>query len=126
MKVHRSRTIPFLVYFIGERWDSKLTEAKANWISGVISVCWFFQHLLMPMATKLLTMLVVPYVFAKGLFPSFGYSATVNTAVYHFIWLGNLTFYVFCYLAKVSYAILHDSIRDDLYIIGQRLEDVAE
>jgi hypothetical protein len=41
----------------------------------------------MPIATKLVAALCVPYVLAKGVFPRFGYSAAVNSTVYRFAWL---------------------------------------
>ena len=86
---------------------------------------WFFPDVCIPIATKLLTALVVPYVLAKGVFPTFGYSAAVNSAVYRFAWSGSIDLCALCYLAKVFCVQLHDSIRDDRYIIGRTLEDVS-
>lgn len=83
---------------------------------------WFLQDVCMPIVTKLLAALGVPYVLAKGVFPRFGYSVAMNSAVYRFVWLGSLGFY----LAKALCAKLHDSIRDARYVVGQRLEDVAD
>jgi E3 ubiquitin-protein ligase MARCH6 len=80
----------------------------------------------MHIATKLLAALDVPYVLAKAFFPRLGYSAAVNSTVYHFAWLGSIVFCVLCYLTKVFCAKLHDSIRDDRYIVRQRLQDVAD
>ena len=83
----------------------------------------------MPITMKLVIVLCVPYVLAKGLFPRFGYSAAVNSAVYHFAWLGSLALCGLCYLAKVFWGVLvklHDSIRDERYIIGQRLQDYTD
>nr|XP_051210612.1 probable E3 ubiquitin ligase SUD1 isoform X2 [Lolium perenne] len=117
---------PFLAYFIDERWDGKLTQARVDWSSGAISLLWFFQDIYIPVATKLLAALGLPYLLAKGLFPRLGCSATVNSTVYRFAWLSSLGFYAICYLGKVLCIKLHDSIRDDHYIIGERLQDVAD
>ncbi|XBJ21127.1 hypothetical protein VPH35_011830 [Triticum aestivum] len=67
-----------------------------------------------PFATKLVAALGVPYVLAKGVFPRLGYPAAVNSMVYHFAWLGCIAFYALCYLAKVAFTMLHDSIRGSL------------
>ncbi|KAM0905658.1 hypothetical protein ACQ4PT_017253 [Festuca glaucescens] len=117
---------PFLAYFIDERWDGKLTQARVDWSSGAISLLWFFQDIYIPVATKLLTALGLPYLLAKGLFPRLVCSAAVNSTVYRFAWLSSLGFYAICYLGKVLCIKLHDSIRDDHYIIGERLQDVAD
>lgn len=119
---------PFLAYFIDERWDWKLTQAREDGLSGLRAM-WVLQDVLMPITRKLLTALCVPYVLAKGVFPSFGYSAAVNSTVYHFAWLGSLALFALCYLAKVFCRVLvrlHDSIRDDRYLIGQRLQNYAD
>ena len=79
----------------------------------------------MPIATRLLPALCIPYVLAKGVFPRFGYSAATNSAVYRFAWLGTLGPCALCYISKLLCAKLHDSIRDECYVIGQRLEEVA-
>ncbi|CAI9298710.1 unnamed protein product [Lactuca saligna] len=41
---------------------------------------------------KLLTALCFPYVFARGVFPVFGYPLVVNSVVYRFAWVGCLSF----------------------------------
>ncbi|KAM0893871.1 hypothetical protein ACQ4PT_024787 [Festuca glaucescens] len=124
--VHDTRTTPFLAYFIDERWGPKIVRYRADYRSGAISLCWFFQDIFMPIATKLVAALCVPYVLAKGIFPRFGYSAAVNSAVYRFAWLVILGLGAFCYLAKVFCVELHASIRDDRYLIRKRVQDVAD
>ncbi|XP_037417109.1 probable E3 ubiquitin ligase SUD1 [Triticum dicoccoides] len=88
---------------------------------------WSLGSLLKKLWIKLLlAALGAPYVLAKLVFPRFGYSAAMNSTVYHFAWLGSLGFCVLCYLGKVLCVQLHDSITDDRYIIGQRLKDVGD
>ena len=90
---------------------------------------WVLQDVLVPITIKLVTVLGVPYVLAKGFFPRLGYSGVVNSAVYHFAWLGSLMVYALCYLAKAFCRVmvkLHDSIRDERYVIGQRLQDYPD
>ncbi|CAI9769132.1 unnamed protein product [Fraxinus pennsylvanica] len=78
---------------------------------------------------KLLTALCVPYVLARGVFPVFGYPLVVNSAVYRFAWLGCLSFSLLFFCAKrfhIWFTNLHNSIRDDRYLIGRRLHDYGE
>nr|GEV91828.1 probable E3 ubiquitin ligase SUD1 isoform X2 [Tanacetum cinerariifolium] len=78
---------------------------------------------------KLLTALCIPYVLARGVFPVLGYPLVVNSAVYRFAWLGCLGFSLLCFCAKrfhVWFTNLHNSIRDDRYLIGRRLHNFGE
>lgn len=80
LKVRWTRVAPFLAYFIDERWDQKLTQAREDGFSGLRAM-WVLRIILMPIIVKLLSALCVPYVLAKGVAPRFGYSAPVNSAV---------------------------------------------
>jgi E3 ubiquitin-protein ligase MARCH6 len=83
----------------------------------------------MPIVTKLLTALCVPYVLARGIFPVLGYPLIVNSAVYRFAWLGCLIFSALFFCGKrfhVWFTNLHNSIRDDRYLIGRRLHNFGE
>ena len=85
---------------------------------------WVLRDILMPIIVKLLSALCVPYVLAKGVASVFGYSATVNSAVIRFAWLGSLAMCVLCYIAKLLCRLvvrLHDSIRDELCRLVVRL-----
>ncbi|XP_037472970.1 probable E3 ubiquitin ligase SUD1 [Triticum dicoccoides] len=124
--VQQIRARPVLAYSIDERWVPMIVRWKADCLSWEISMCWFLQEIFMPIATRLLAALGVPYVLAKVVFPRFGYSAAVNSAVYRFAWLGSLGSCELCYLFKVLCVKLHDSIRDERYVIGKRLEDVPD
>jgi E3 ubiquitin-protein ligase MARCH6 len=53
----------------------------------------------------------------------------VNSAVYRFAWLGCLCFSLLCFCAKrfhVWFTNLHNSIRDDRYLIGRKLHNYGE
>ncbi|MFS7998233.1 hypothetical protein Hanom_Chr12g01151311 [Helianthus anomalus] len=53
----------------------------------------------------------------------------VNSAVYRFAWLGCLGLSFLCFCAKrfhVWFTNLHNSIRDDRYLIGRRLHNFGE
>lgn len=120
--------MPFLAYFIDERWDQKLTQAWEDDLPGLRAM-WVMQNVLMPISVKLLSALCVPYVLAKGVFPTFGYPAAVNSTVHRFAWLGSLAVCVLYHLGKFLYMLfakLHDSIRDERYLIGQRLQNYTD
>lgn len=126
--VHWTRVVPFLAYFIDENWVEKLTQACEDGFSGLRAM-WVMQDILMPISVKLLSALCVPYVLAKGVFPMFGYSAAVNSTVHRFAWLGSLAVCVLYHLGKLArrfFVKLHDSIRDERYLIGQRLQNYAD
>lgn len=128
LKVGWIRVAPFLTCFIDERWDHKLTQARQDGFSGLRAL-WVLRDVLMPITVKLLTALCVPYVLAKCVAPRFGYSADVNSVMLRFAWLGSLAMCAIYYLARVlsrSVGRLHDSIRDERYLIGQRLQNYAD
>ncbi|RVW49794.1 putative E3 ubiquitin ligase SUD1 [Vitis vinifera] len=67
--------------------------------------------------------------FSQRVFPVLGYPLVVNSAVYRFAWLGCLCFSLLCFCAKrfhVWFTNLHNSIRDDRYLIGRRLHNYGE
>ncbi|XP_040248464.1 probable E3 ubiquitin ligase SUD1 [Aegilops tauschii subsp. strangulata] len=107
--------LPFYAYFIDKCWSRKL-------LLGDLAATTYKQELL-SFSMELLTALAIPYVLSKEVFPRLGYSA-VNSTVHHAAWLYSFALCVLCYLAKESYNKLHDSIWEDRYIVGQRLEDV--
>ncbi|CAM0910617.1 unnamed protein product [Alopecurus aequalis] len=103
--------------------------AHGTWDAPLLRAMWVLQDVLVPTIMKLVTALGVPYVVAKGLFPRLGCSDAVNSAVYHFAWFGSLMVCALCYLAKAFCGVLvklHDSIRDERYVIGQRLQDYTD
>ncbi|CAL5009345.1 unnamed protein product [Urochloa decumbens] len=119
--VRWTRVAPFLAYFIDERWDWKLTQAREDGFSGLRAM-WVLRDILMPIIVKLLSALCIPYVLAKGVAPT-------NSAVLRFAWLGSLAMCLLCYIAKVLCRLvvrLHDSIRDERYLIGQRLQNYTD
>ncbi|XP_078170702.1 putative E3 ubiquitin ligase SUD1 isoform X2 [Carex rostrata] len=74
--------------------------------------------------SHLLTGLCVPYVFAKGIFPLFGYTVLANSVAYLYAWLGFLLLYmVWSCVAKLPswVARVQNFIKDDRYVIGRRV-----
>lgn len=111
-----------------DSWREKFERVRENGFSRLQGL-WVLREIVFPIIMKLLTALCVPYVLARGVFPVFGYPLVVNSAVYRFAWLGCLGFSLLCFCAKrfhVWFTNLHNSIRDDRYLIGRRLHNYGE
>ncbi|XP_024029004.1 probable E3 ubiquitin ligase SUD1 isoform X3 [Morus notabilis] len=113
---------------VDESWRVKFERVREDGFSRLQGL-WVLREIVFPIVMKLLTALCVPYVLARGVFPVLGYPLVVNSAVYRFAWLGCLSFSLLCFCAKrfhVWFTNLHNSIRDDRYLIGRRLHNFGE
>lgn len=113
---------------VDESWRVKFERVREDGFSGLQGL-WVLREIVFPIVMKLLTALCVPYVLARGVFPVLGYPLVVNSAVYRFAWLGCLSFSLLCFCVKrfhVWFTNLHNSIRDDRYLIGRRLHNFGE
>jgi E3 ubiquitin-protein ligase MARCH6 len=113
---------------VDESWRVKFERVREDGFSRLQGF-WVLKEIVVPIIMKLLTALCVPYVLARGVFPVLGYPLVVNSAVYRFAWLGCLAFSLLCFCAKrfhVWFTNLHNSIRDDRYLIGRRLHNFGE
>ncbi|XP_011000129.1 PREDICTED: probable E3 ubiquitin ligase SUD1 isoform X2 [Populus euphratica] len=113
---------------VDESWRTKFERVREDGFSR-LQCLWVLQEIVFPIIMKLLTALCVPYVLARGVFPVLGYPMAVNSAVYRFAWLGCLCFSLLCFCAKrfhVWFTNLHNSIRDDRYLIGRKLHNYGE
>ncbi|GLJ18519.1 hypothetical protein SUGI_0329170 [Cryptomeria japonica] len=111
-----------------ESWRVKFEQVKADGFSRLRGL-WVLREIVAPILIKLLTALSLPYVFARGVFPLFGYSLIVNSAVYRFAWSGCLILGLLWYWMRRFqqwFMDLHNSIRDDRYLIGRRLHNFRE
>ncbi|XP_011625609.1 probable E3 ubiquitin ligase SUD1 isoform X2 [Amborella trichopoda] len=117
-----------VVPLIDESWRVKLERVRADGFYR-LQGAWVLKEVVGPILIKLLTVLCVPYVLARGLFPALGYSLVVNSAVYRFAWVGCLCLALLCFCIRrfhVWFTNLHNSIRDDRYLIGRRLHNFGE
>lgn len=113
---------------VDESWRLKFERVREDGFSR-LQAFRVLREIVFPIIMKLLTALCVPYVLSRGVFPIFGYPLVVNSAVYRFAWLGCLVFSVLFFCAKrfhVWFTNLHNSIRDDRYLIGRRLHNFGE
>ncbi|KAK6916423.1 Zinc finger, RING-CH-type [Dillenia turbinata] len=113
---------------VDESWRIKFERVRDDGFSRLQGL-WVLREIVIPIIMKLLTALCVPYVLARGVFPILGYPLVINSAVYRFAWLGCLCISLLCFCAKrfhVWFTNLHNSIRDDRYLIGRRLHNFGE
>ncbi|KAK9286304.1 hypothetical protein L1049_014694 [Liquidambar formosana] len=113
---------------VDESWRIKFERVREDGFSRLQGL-WVLREIVFPIIMKLLTALCVPYVIARGVFPVLGYPLVVNSAVYRFAWLGCLCVSLLCFCARrfhVWFTNLHNSIRDDRYLIGRRLHNFGE
>ncbi|KAL4363851.1 hypothetical protein GQ457_04G002620 [Hibiscus cannabinus] len=113
---------------VDESWRVKFERVREDGFSRLQGL-WVLREIVFPIIMKLLTALCLPYVLARGVFPVLGYPLVVNSAVYRFAWLGCLCFSLVCFCARrfhVWFTNLHNSIRDDRYLIGRRLHNFGE
>uniref|UniRef100_A0A7I4FVD2 RING-type E3 ubiquitin transferase n=1 Tax=Physcomitrium patens TaxID=3218 RepID=A0A7I4FVD2_PHYPA len=116
------------VPLVGDRWRVKFEQVRNDGFSHLRG-WWVFTAIVAPVLIHLLTALCVPYVFARGVFPLLGYSLTVNSAVYRYAWLSCLLFGTVWYGGHRLHQWLldlHDTIRDDRYLVGRRLHNYGE
>ena len=121
-------TLDHMMPLVDETWRIKFERVREDGFSRLQGL-WVLREIVFPIIMKLLTALCVPYVLARGVFPVLGYPLVVNSAVYRFAWLGCLCFSLSCFCAKrfhVWFTNLHNSIRDDRYLIGRRLHNFGE
>ncbi|CAN8229507.1 unnamed protein product [Cochlearia groenlandica] len=113
---------------VDDSWRAKFERVRENGFSRLQGL-WVLREIVFPIVMKLLTALCVPYVLARGVFPMLGYPLVVNSSVYRYAWIGCLSVSLFCFCAKrchVWFRNLHNSIRDDRYLIGRRLHNFGE
>lgn len=121
-------TLEHMMPLVDESWRVKFERVRENGFSRLQGV-WVLREIVSPIIMKLLTALCVPYVLARGVFPVFGYPLMVNSAVYRFAWLGCLCVSLLYLSARrfhIWFTNLHNSIRDDRYLIGRRLHNFGE
>ncbi|CDY51956.1 BnaA08g11620D [Brassica napus] len=117
-----------LIILLDDSWKAKFERVEEDGFSRFQGL-WVLKEIVSPILMKLLTALCVPYVLAKGVFPMLGYPLVVNSAVYRFAWIGCLSASLFFSCAKrchVWFINLHNSIRDDRYLVGRRLLNFEE
>ncbi|BBN02416.1 E3 ubiquitin-protein ligase MARCH6 [Marchantia polymorpha subsp. ruderalis] len=111
-----------------ESWRIKFEQVRADGFANLRGF-WVLKEIIFPILLKLMTALLVPYVFAHWIFPCLGYSLIVNSAVNRYAWQGCLALGLLWYgMKRLRQWLLdlHNSIRDDRYLVGRRLHNFGE
>eukprot|EP00897_Mesotaenium_endlicherianum_P009194 jgi/Mesen1/8302/ME000451S07505 len=110
---------------VNDTWRRKLERVRADGFANLHAL-WVLRNIIVPVLVNLLTALCVPFVLARGLVPLLGFPLLVESAVYRFAWIGSLAltlaWYGICRAHKWVLE-LHNTIRDDRYLVGRRLHN---
>ncbi|KAL2642943.1 hypothetical protein R1flu_010530 [Riccia fluitans] len=114
--------------FADDSWRIKFEQVRADGFANLRGF-WVLKEIICPILLKLITALVVPYVSARWFFPMLGYSLIVNSVANRFAWLGCFALGLLWYgMKRLRQWLLdlHNSIRDDRYLVGRRLHNFGE
>ncbi len=106
-------------------WRERVERAREGGFLGMgPNIERTLQEVVLPVLGWTLVALSTPYAVAFGVLPLFGHSTFVTGVVYRFSYLGIAVTYLLQLAIRSLFSAmrsLHDSIRDDRYLIGKRL-----
>ena len=114
--------------FANDAWRTKLQRVKEDGFSN-LNFLFVSREIVGPVLRDLLTAHCIPFVFARGLAPLLHLPLTTQSAIFRFAWLGCLAFFLFAHAVVRAgdwVTELHNSIRDDRYLVGRRLHNFRE
>ncbi|CDF36468.1 unnamed protein product [Chondrus crispus] len=115
---------------LGAEWRERIQRAREGDVIGLNqNFSRTMREVVMPVLIFLVTALSVPYSAARGVLPLLGVARWVSNLVYRYAYLVITCLY--CGLETLQYSVLilrelHDSIRDDKYLVGKRLYNFME
>lgn len=115
---------------LGSKWRERVRRARDGDIMGFNeNFARTMREVVLPVLFSVVTALSVPYSIARGLLPALGAARWVSNLVYRYAYLVITCLY--CGFETVRYSVsilrdLHDSIRDDKYLVGKRLYNFIE
>lgn len=115
---------------LGAKWRERVLRAREGDVLGLDqNFGRSMREVFLPLLVSVLTALSVPYSFARGLLPFLGVTRWVSNLVYRYVYL--VIAWVYCGMETMRYSIcmlrdLHDSIRDDKYLMGKKLYNFME
>lgn len=110
---------------LGSKWRERVLRAREGDVIGFNqNFARTMREVVLPVLFSVITALSVPYSTARGLLPALGAARWLSNLVYRYAYL--VIACVYCGFETLRYSIsilrdLHDSIRDDKYLIGRRL-----
>lgn len=110
---------------LGSKWRERVLRAREGDVIGFNqNFARTMREVVLPVLFSVVTALSVPYSVARGLLPALGAARWVSNLVYRYAYLVIACLY--CGFETLRYSVsilrdLHDSIRDDKYLVGKRL-----
>lgn len=114
--------------FANAAWRTKMQRVKEDGFSN-LNFVFVVQHILGPVVRDLLTAHCIPFVTARGLAPLLRLPLTTQSAIFRFAPLACLALFLLAHAllrAGDWLTQLHNSIRDDRYLVGRRLHNFPE
>lgn len=115
---------------LGNKWRERVLRARQGDIIGVNeNFPRTMREVVLPVLFSVVTALSLPYSFARGILPLLGAGRWFSNLVYRYAYLV-VTCLCCCY-ESVRYSVsilrdLHDSIRDEKYLMGKKLYNFIE
>uniref|UniRef100_A0A7R9SV90 RING-type E3 ubiquitin transferase n=1 Tax=Polyblepharides amylifera TaxID=1486889 RepID=A0A7R9SV90_9CHLO len=110
--------LPYWVY-----WRARLRHLRSVGLRGV-HVRWTFDQFVVPITLPLICLLLIPYIAICIVLPSSGVSDDMVASMFQYVYLFGASCFVGMRIGKQFYGVvisLHNSIRDDQYLVGQDL-----
>lgn len=105
------------------RWFAVWTQLQAD---NYLNLTHWWILLILPLTKSLAILLFVPYFFARGVIPLFGFSTVIEATVFRFSFISFasvIVLYALTRMAVVFLRRLHQKIIDDRYLRGMRLHN---
>jgi E3 ubiquitin-protein ligase MARCH6 len=109
----------------GARWRERMERARDGGLLGAgRNFSRTFFEVVGPILFCSVLSLAIPYTFVHLLLPSLGFSLEVSSFIYRYLYVWLMCLYMTFVVGRYTRAglcALHDSIRDDKYLVGRRL-----
>lgn len=115
---------------LGAKWRERVMRAREGDIIRLDqNFARTMREIVIPVLISVITALSLPYSIARGVLPMLGVARWVSNVVYRYAYL--IITCLYCGFETLRYLVsvlrdLHDSIRDDKYLVGKRLYNFVE
>ena len=115
---------------LGQAWRERILRAReGDMMTQIQNFERTMKEVVIPVLLSVLTALSLPYSFTHGLLPLLGATKWITDLMYRYAYLVIACLY--CGYESLRYSIsllwdLHDSIRDDKYLVGKQLYNFNE
>eukprot|EP00178_Gracilaria_changii_P025840 TRINITY_DN793_c1_g4_i1.p1 TRINITY_DN793_c1_g4~~TRINITY_DN793_c1_g4_i1.p1 ORF type:complete len:1115 (+),score=186.48 TRINITY_DN793_c1_g4_i1:299-3643(+) len=115
---------------LGAKWRERVLRAKEGELAGLDVNFWrTMREVVLPVLGWCMTALCMPYSISRGVLPMVGVAEWVSDQMYRYAYLVVACLYCSFEVFRYSMSVLrdlHDSIRDDKYLVGKRLYNFGD